>query len=389
MKNVTATKSVLNRISISLVAFLLLLIPLALFGCSQDKTPSQDDAKINVDEIEMIPTDKSEEYSEIDGSLYRNTKYKFRIKFPEGWTIMTGDGPNVVQKAVDDSGANINIVIKELPAEYGELFSSINELFALEEFVSNIEESMVDNDFKVISYGETKIDNKPAHCLKGSMSYSAVDVTVDGTLLMYYLLHDNILYLITAGTTTNDFPVLENTLKASVSSFVIEDWGSSPTKGDSTPTTKSESVKKPYTSSDGFQADFSNTPDVNYSMVEEERFKIPTTFYSYSVKDTVQTVSIHEYPDGLIPDEYLRDGLANSIATVMAPFEGAELLSLENDGETQGYPSATASFSVPRDEGYYTAYVKVIMKDSRLFRIIAMGDSDAESEHFVSSFKLQ
>lgn len=194
MKNVTATKSVLNRISISLVAFLLLLIPLALFGCSQDKTPSQDDAKINVDEIEMIPTDKSEEYSEIDGSLYRNTKYKFRIKFPEGWTIMTGDGPNVVQKAVDDSGANINIVIKELPAEYGELFSSINELFALEEFVSNIEESMVDNDFKVISYGETKIDNKPAHCLKGSMSYSAVDVTVDGTLLMYYLLHDNILY---------------------------------------------------------------------------------------------------------------------------------------------------------------------------------------------------
>ncbi len=56
--------------------------------------------------------DKSDEHVEIIDNLYRNKKYKFRIKFPEGWRIQKGDGPNILVKASGENGCSINLYVK-------------------------------------------------------------------------------------------------------------------------------------------------------------------------------------------------------------------------------------------------------------------------------------
>jgi hypothetical protein len=61
-------------------------------------------------------TDKSEVNDEIDGSLYRNNKYKFRMRFHENWTFRKGDGKSTVIKSVQaDSGKSISVIIEDFP----------------------------------------------------------------------------------------------------------------------------------------------------------------------------------------------------------------------------------------------------------------------------------
>lgn len=61
-----------------------------------------------------IRADKSDSTFEIAGSLYRNYKYSFRIRFPDSWQFYPGDGKNTVIKSGDQLlGKSISIMVAE------------------------------------------------------------------------------------------------------------------------------------------------------------------------------------------------------------------------------------------------------------------------------------
>jgi hypothetical protein len=176
-------------------------------------------------EVSLIPTNKNQENSIVIGNLYRNTKYNFRIKFPEGWDITDGDGPNVVQKAYKDN-RSINIIIKEFSSGVDSKLL-INDIYSLEDIKDEVISSY-GSDARVLDAGETFLDNKPVLWVKYAMTYSALDVKVEGTFTQYYLLHNKILYLITAGSTSDDFNKAEAEFTKTISTFVIEDYQNTP-----------------------------------------------------------------------------------------------------------------------------------------------------------------
>ncbi|MBU0619846.1 MAG: PsbP-related protein [Candidatus Magasanikbacteria bacterium] len=176
-------------------------------------------------DIELAQTDKSGSYSEQSGNLYRNTKYDFRIKFPGGWDIKAGDGPNILQKAVNGNHT-MSIGVREIPAEYGDKTATIKNVIDLAEFKNSILGGVQEKfpGAKLIDYGESKLDNEPAYWIKYSMPYTALDITVEGTQLQYQVLNNNIFYFITAGSTSNEFQSVEAELMKSISTFVIENY---------------------------------------------------------------------------------------------------------------------------------------------------------------------
>lgn len=175
--------------------------------------------------ISLLKTDKGTETSEVSGNLYRNTKYNFRIKFPENWDIKVGDGPNIVQKAVQGNNT-ISVGVKEIPAEYGDKSATIKDIMTLAEYKDSILEGVKEKfpGAKLLDYGETKLDNISTYWVKYSAPYSVLDISVEGTNLQYQLLHENILYFITAGTLSDEFSSSEVEFKKSIATFVTENY---------------------------------------------------------------------------------------------------------------------------------------------------------------------
>lgn len=177
------------------------------------------------EDISLVKTNKSEDFSEQSGDLYRNTRYNFRIKFPEGWEIKSGDGPNILQKAVKEN-SSINIGVREIPAEYSDETATIKDVMSLAEFKDSIMEGIQEKfpGAKLLDYGETKLDNIPTYWVKYSAPYSALDINVETVNLQYQLLNKNIFYFITSGTLVSEFSAMEPEFKKSISTFVIENY---------------------------------------------------------------------------------------------------------------------------------------------------------------------
>ena len=191
------------------------LIIIGIFSSSN--VPSED--------VLLPKTDKGTETSEVSGNLYRNTKYHFRIKFPENWDIKVGDGPNIVQKAVQGNNT-ISVGVKEIPAEYGDKSATIKDIMTLAEYRDSILDGVKEKfpGAKLLDYGETKLDNISTYWVKYSAPYSVLDINVEGTNLQYQLLHENILYFITAGTLSDEFSSSEADFKKSIATFVTENY---------------------------------------------------------------------------------------------------------------------------------------------------------------------
>lgn len=167
-------------------------------------------------------TDKSPETSQIESNLYRNTKYKFRIKFPEGWEIKPGDGPSVVQKAVSGNKSIILMVREgDIPNSY-----TIKDVSSLEDFKNYVFEDIQksDKDVEILDFGETKINNKPAYWIKhsGNSSTLGIDVEVVGTI--YFVVHNGYTYVITTSTPPEEYNYAEKTFQKSLVTFVFEDF---------------------------------------------------------------------------------------------------------------------------------------------------------------------
>jgi len=181
---------------------------------------------IDEENIALPDTDKNSDNYEQIGNLYRNNKYGFRIKFPEGWEQQDGDGPHVLRKASKD-GHSINILVQELPKEYASLIDenmNVKDLYSLGEFKNTAYEGITEKfkEAKVIDYGEINIDNIPAYWISYQTPYSTMGVSFEGIMINYQIFHKNNFYTITIGSSKDEFPSVESILKQSVSTFVFE-----------------------------------------------------------------------------------------------------------------------------------------------------------------------
>lgn len=173
------------------------------------------------EEPQLNPTDKNPTYSEQKGDLYRNTKYKFRIQFPEGWEQKEGDGKHVVWKA-SKGNHSIVIAIRELPKELEGEEIDIEDLNLIEEIANTAKERWT--NFKLNDSGITKINNKKSQWADYTTTSSTLDITVTIRNIQYYVINNNILYIITAGSSVDEFDSIENTFKKSITTFVFEDF---------------------------------------------------------------------------------------------------------------------------------------------------------------------
>ena len=191
-----------------------------VFIALASNSPSKNDQ-----DISLIKTDKSSDYSEQIGNLYRNTKYHFRIKFPEGWTIGVGDGIHIVQKASFEN-STISIIVQQLDLGATEGISSIKDAGTSKEFIDAVLEGAKEkfSDVKIINYGETKIDNGPAYWVEYSASSQVLDFQLKMTNLVYFLAKGDIVYSISAGTATDEYSKIKPIFTQTVSTFVLENY---------------------------------------------------------------------------------------------------------------------------------------------------------------------
>lgn len=173
----------------------------------------------------LVKTDKSSDYSEQEGNLYRNTKYNFRITFPEGWEIKQDDSPNILRTAIKEAHS-ISIGVGEIRAKDLDKTETIKERMTLSTFKDNTMEGAQEGlpGAKLLDYGETKLGNIPTYWVKYSATYSSLDVNVEITNVMYQLLHKNIFYFISTATLSSEFAAVEPEFKKSIETFVIENY---------------------------------------------------------------------------------------------------------------------------------------------------------------------
>ncbi len=164
-----------------------------------------------------ISVEKDSKNEEIIGNLYRNTKYKFRIKFPKNWKIENGDGPNVLIKASNTNGSSISIIVKDFGVSFGE----IDEMITLDEWAESVYEKFP--DAKIQLKKETQIDNKKAFIVKSSFVYKSLDKEVNLTSYSVALTKKNFLFTITGSSDTKSFESESLLLEKSISTFVSED----------------------------------------------------------------------------------------------------------------------------------------------------------------------
>lgn len=205
---------------------LLIVTFVLIFGATLVIDLNQYGYFIDEKNIALPDTDKNSDNYEQIGNLYRNNKYGFRIKFPEGWEQQDGDGPHVLRKASKD-GHSINILVQELPNEYASLIDenmNLKDLYSLEEFKDTAYEGITEKfkEAKIIDYGEINIDNIPTYWISYQIPYSTMGVSFEVIMINYQIFHKNYFYTITIGSSKDEFPSVESTLKQSVSTFAFE-----------------------------------------------------------------------------------------------------------------------------------------------------------------------
>jgi len=186
-----------------------------------DKSLDENSGKLS--EISEIKIDKDLENSEIIGNMYRNNKYGFRIKFPDGWKIEVGDGKHIVQKATsNNSSIMVTVFQLDLAGENG--FSSIKDFGSAKEYVDYMIESPKEkfSDVKILDYGETKIDNQPSYWFEYSATSQVLDYQVKITNIIYSLATGDIIYSIQGGSPTDEYVKMKPDFVKSVATFVLE-----------------------------------------------------------------------------------------------------------------------------------------------------------------------
>ncbi len=205
------------------VLFILLFIGGAVNRGIQSE--SRNSSTPATEDVSLLETDKSSGTSEVSGNMYRNTKYHFRIKFPEGWKIGVGDGIHIVQKASFEN-STISVIVQQLDLGGNEGFTSIKDAGSSKEFIDTIIEGAKSkfSDVRIINSGETKIDNEPAYWVEYSATSQVLDYELKMTNIIYYLAKGDTMYSISAGTASNEYAQIKPKFTQSVSTFVLEQY---------------------------------------------------------------------------------------------------------------------------------------------------------------------
>ena len=222
VKNLESTKKPAPKYKISGWKWLWVIIGSIIvlgFGIGMDIS------KTVLSEPSELSTDKNPEFSEITGNMYRNTKYGFRIKFPEGWNIETGDGIHIVQKASSEDGT-ISVIIQQFDLEGNKGFDSIKDTGETKEFIDSVIEGAESkfSNVKIINYGETKIDNEPAYWVEYLATSQILDYEIEMTNLTYFLAKNDTMYSISSGTETSKYSKIKPIFNQSVLTFVLETY---------------------------------------------------------------------------------------------------------------------------------------------------------------------
>lgn len=280
------------------------------------------------------PADKNPINEEIVDNLYRNTKYQFRIKFPEAWEIKKGDGPNILVKATSEEGSNINIYVKDLGVELGD----INDLISLDEWANSVNESYP--SAKIISKKEIYIDNRKAYFVQYSLNYKALDHEIDGILYNVTLVNKNFNYSITAGSVESRFEGEKQILDASIRTFVIEEYGTKISSQDETSDFQSDnvSVKKKKKETN---LDVTNRPWFRNSLLgisfetpaelEEQTTKPPAGYEDYITKYKAyystesELIVFFMYAESKFDTYDKKTGLNGAISNMVNSMNGTDL----------------------------------------------------------------
>jgi len=217
-----------NKSKSNKVIWIIIILMLVIIGVGILLSTLISKQNILIENLTLPKTNKDSSSFEQIGNLYRNTKYNFRIKFPEGWETKPGDGLHILQKAVSGNYI-ISVGVIEMPAELIELIdktTTIKDIVTLSEFkestIGGVQEKSP--GAKLLDYGETRLDSLPTYWMKYSAPYSALDINIESTNLLYQLFHKNFLYCISVGAPSSEFEIMEQEFKKSILTFVIENY---------------------------------------------------------------------------------------------------------------------------------------------------------------------
>lgn len=329
------------------------------------------------------PADKNPINEEIVDNLYRNTKYQFRIKFPETWEIKKGDGPNILVKATSGEGSSINIYVKDLGVELGD----IDDLMSLDEWANSVNEKFP--SAKIISKKEIYIDNRKAYFVQYSINYKALDQETDGIFYNVSLVNKNYNYAITAGSEKSQFESEKQTLDQSVRTFVIEEYGTnissqdpnSDFQSDNAPIKKEKkkakltTINRPWFRNSLLGISF-ETPE----KLEEQSAKPPsgyeeyiTKFKSYFSKES-ELIVFFMYAESKFDTYDKETGLKGAIGNMVSSMNGTDLnLSFSELKNNYDDLIGTGSYRLGEVEVQVKGYVYWNGK-GKFFLLTIMGD---------------
>lgn len=169
-----------------------------------------------------IPRDvPPESIEELTGALYRNNKWSFRVRFPDGWEIKNGDGKHVVKKAELPNVGSISVTIREVPGQSGER-PPIEELTNLMDLM--IAPALERLNGKMIDKKGVKINNRAFAYSKMRVVYENLHGRHPAINELYLTGEYGHIFLITSSVREDKFPDYSRLLVNAANSFEIEDY---------------------------------------------------------------------------------------------------------------------------------------------------------------------
>lgn len=171
--------------------------------------------------VPSLTTDKNPDNSQKSGNTYRNTRYNFKIEFPENWKIEECELPYVVQKATFER-CTISVLVEQLDFKGKTSLSSIKSTGSIKDYLAH--QGLTENspDIEMLKYGETNINNEPSYWAEYYQDRQISDKKIKMAYFIYFFAKDDAICAINLGAPADDYPYVKPLFLKSVASFVFE-----------------------------------------------------------------------------------------------------------------------------------------------------------------------
>ncbi len=127
-------------------------------------------------------------YTYRNNGVGKSKGVKFTIKVPKTWIAKDGNRPNIVQKFVSHSGANILVLIKNIPLQANEVFSE-----------KDMSEMLTDDNRKLlmppnstyINSGKLTLEGLPGLWIQYKTKAGRVRMSIEMESIMYMVIYKN------------------------------------------------------------------------------------------------------------------------------------------------------------------------------------------------------